>query len=621
MRKRSFVTWATAGVIMLMTASVHAVIYTVTNNNDSGPGSFRQALLDADASGGNDYINFQDVGTITIASSLVINDGNLYLGNSNQSIEVTIDAHTTGFDALVVYGSNVVIRNLAFVRTSSPVVSGTAIDIRSDFVYVVGCRVGTDWGDSNDSNFYTGINVQGTAVDSVQYARIGYRLGQADERCIIARNVTGIRSVYTANLMIANNYIGLNSSGDTEMATSYGILLDNGTVQALVGSFLPTVERNVICGTNTGIRISGAGAASYGNSITAVWMNVHADGTPAGSHNFATDILLDSGAEGNFIGRPGSSGSAGNLIYGAYIAVSGTAHHNAIMGNTLIASGSSKVIDLIMAGSNDGHPAPVITAANPGLIQGTGTDTDTIEVFLADRGAGSRGGALQYIGTATVAGSNWSLVPSSLAGGEVITAISTDPSNNSSEFAINVLVQPPTPTSTMTQTFTPTPTSSFTPTCTSSTTATPTPTPTASPTISCTPTVTPTFTHSPTMTVTSTVSPTATMSPTPTTTLMATNTPDNPFLGVGLGGRPALPMPNPARNNMHFIVHLDQPAKVEIMIFNLAGERVARLAANLPAGHGQTLTWNCGQVAPGMYTVQVLKDGRKTGTLKVAVVH
>jgi hypothetical protein len=50
---------------MLMTASVHAVIYTVTNNNDSGPGSFRQALLDADASGGNDYINFQDVGTIT----------------------------------------------------------------------------------------------------------------------------------------------------------------------------------------------------------------------------------------------------------------------------------------------------------------------------------------------------------------------------------------------------------------------------------------------------------------------------------------------------------------------------------------------------------------------------
>lgn len=601
-------------MVVLLGASVYGDNFRVENNLDSGAGSLRQALADADASPGYDSILFDDVGTITIASSLVINGNYLFLGNTSSSIQVTIDAHTTGFDALVVYGSNVVIRNLAFIRTSSPLVSGTAIDIRGDYVHVVGCRVGTDWHDSSNSNFYTGINVQGTVSDPAQYVRIGYRLGQADERCIIGRNVAGIRSAYTTNLMIANNYIGLNSSGTSELNSSYGIIMDHGTVQALVGSFLTALERNIICGINTGIRISGTGASSYGNSINAVWMNAYADGSPS-SLNFQNDILLQSGAVGNFIGRPAAAGAAPNLIYDAYIAVSGTAQHNAILGNTLVAEGTSEVIDLVLSGSNDGQAAPIITTVNPGIIAGTGADGDIIEVFLSDRGAGNRGGALHYLGTTTVTGSTWSLIPAGLVGGEFITAIATDSYNNSSEFALNVMVQHPTPT--MTPSFTPTVTATVTPTLSATTSVTVTPSPTSSTTPTSTPTATisATSTVSATITVTSTISTTSTISPTGTVSPTVTRTKT-----TIMDGEVVLPVPNPARDEMRFILSLEEAAKVKLDIYNLSGERIGQLQNNFGPGEAW-MNWNCREVAPGIYLLRVLINGEEAGVRKIAVVH
>ena len=58
----------------LAAASLPAATFTVTNTNDSGPGSLRQAILDANANSGPDTIAFNITGsgvhTISPASAL-----------------------------------------------------------------------------------------------------------------------------------------------------------------------------------------------------------------------------------------------------------------------------------------------------------------------------------------------------------------------------------------------------------------------------------------------------------------------------------------------------------------------------------------------------------------------
>ena len=52
-------------------APARAADFAVTNNNDAGAGSLRQAIIDSNAAGGTNTITFNaNVGTITLASNL-----------------------------------------------------------------------------------------------------------------------------------------------------------------------------------------------------------------------------------------------------------------------------------------------------------------------------------------------------------------------------------------------------------------------------------------------------------------------------------------------------------------------------------------------------------------------
>ncbi len=66
-----------------------ALTYTVSNINDSGAGSLRQAITDANAHAGSDTITFTVSGTITLASSLPNITDHLTINGTGQSVTVS----------------------------------------------------------------------------------------------------------------------------------------------------------------------------------------------------------------------------------------------------------------------------------------------------------------------------------------------------------------------------------------------------------------------------------------------------------------------------------------------------------------------------------------------------
>ena len=173
-------------------------IFTVTNTSDSGPGSLRQAILDANANTGVDTITFA-IGatgsqqTIQPASALpVISD------------PVLIDGWSQG-------GSG---------YTGSPLIE------------INGALAG---------NNIIGLNI--TAGNSTVR-------GLVINGFIGGSFTAGIRLQTGGNNWVYGNYIGTNFAGDTRVANQRGIWIDNGSSNNRIGtnadSVDDTAERNVI---------------------------------------------------------------------------------------------------------------------------------------------------------------------------------------------------------------------------------------------------------------------------------------------------------------------------------------------------------------------------------------
>jgi surface protein len=161
---------------------------------------------------------------------------------------------------------------------------------------------------------------------------------------------------------------------------------------------------------------------------------------------------------------------------------------------------------------------------------------------------------------------------------------------------------------------------------------TPTYTATISPTVTPTPTASPTTTSSATATSTPTANPMATSTATPTanpvteftttyttTTIPTmTSTPD-PLTFIDLNWKNALAYPNPAKDEVRFLLHLSNDARIQIDLYNIHGERVGQLREDRTAGRGQVLTWNCSGVSAGIYLAKIKINGVIREVLKVAV--
>lgn len=291
-------------------ATTRGATFTVSNANDSGAGSLRQAMLDANTAGGANLIRFQIPGTgpftITLASALpavtspMTIDGATQTGYSNQPL-IELNGASAGVEAIGIRltSSSNVVRGLAINRFATD-------GIRSESV-----------GNTFQGN-HIGIDPSGTIVRANgQYGIFvlgGFSnvIGGASSaaRNIIGGNDTGVYLLNSFGNVIQGNYIGASVSGSGDVGnTNNGIAVYNSSDNLIGGP--SSAERNIISGNNgSGINLNTAGAT--GNLIQGNYIGVNASGSASLSNN-ADGITLNDAA-GNRIG--GTISGAGNVISG-----------------------------------------------------------------------------------------------------------------------------------------------------------------------------------------------------------------------------------------------------------------------------------------------------------------
>jgi hypothetical protein len=279
-------------------------VFVVTNTNDSGPGSFRQALLDANATSGTDTINFSvgsGLQTIVLQSDLpvisdpIIIDGTSQPGYSGAPlIEVTRLSGFGSHAVLSITAGNSTVKGLVINRSTN-----TAIALLNNG----GNRVEANYLGTDVSGTLRLGNSNGIVIFSSSNNVIGGTTPA--KRNLISANETGIaiNDAASSGNLIQGNYIGTNAAGTAALGNgSNGIRIVTNTT---IGGTAPGAG-NLISGN--GLAGIGMGA---GNVVQGNFIGTDVSGMNAISNG---ESGIETSNPNNLIG--GSSPGARNLISG-----------------------------------------------------------------------------------------------------------------------------------------------------------------------------------------------------------------------------------------------------------------------------------------------------------------
>jgi hypothetical protein len=319
-------------------------IFTVANTNDSGSGSLRQAILNANAAPGLDTIDFAIAGsgvhTIVPLSALpAITDAVTIDGTSQPGFTTTplieIDGASAGAaNGLAVTGGSSTIKDLVVNRFQY---FGIALESNSNIVE--GCWVGTtNTGAAAAGNGFSGIFVNGNSNT------IGGTIA-AFANVVSANGFHGVQlQSGAADNIVEGNFIGTNAAGTAALGNSYdGLTLFLGANTNVIGG-LSASAANVISG-NDRANISVLSPGTTTNFIEGNKIGTNAAGSaavaptslpPAGSTH-GIGVWLLGGATDNLVGGTASGASnqiSGNATNGVQIDGSGTSG-NVIEGNNI----------------------------------------------------------------------------------------------------------------------------------------------------------------------------------------------------------------------------------------------------------------------------------------------
>ena len=375
------------------------IIAAVTTTADSGPGSLRQAILDANAlSGATVTIDFaipgSGVQTVAPLSALpaitnaVLIDGDSQPGYSGTPLIEISGSEAGGGDGLTITGSAVTVRGLDITNFSQGAgIHLTGTGATGDWIY--GDFLGTD-----PTGTRALPNQEGVAIDA----------GASDNT--IGTNGAGVNDAPEQNILSGNVFAGVWITGQ-------------GT------------SGNTVAGNLFGTDLTGT--AALGNAQSGVYV---AGG--ASSNTIAGNLITDNSGPGVVVGSRSDDLSVGNAIT-----------DNRIYGNTgqaidLGDDGVTYHATATRVGPNNYQNFPIIVSTASGQLEGWlgGSLPDTtfrVDFFAsATFGPRSAGEAEDYLGSLQVTTDSqgqavFDVPYSPPAGLPVITATATDPQGNTSE--------------------------------------------------------------------------------------------------------------------------------------------------------------------------------------------
>lgn len=372
---------------------------TVTNTNDSGAGSLRQAMLDANGNAGMDSIQFNISGggphTIapltalpSISGDLII-DGytqlssrpNFAASGSNASLRISLDGSSAGGNNLLsVTSGQLNVRGLNLRNAGS---AGVAFPGGSNHT-VEGCFIGTGIDGTGD---------QGNAGNGVTGAANGVRIGGPGlhQRNVISGNNAAGVNLTGNNWLVQNNVIGTAADGTTPLANVFGGVVGAGTGGRIVGN-----------------RIRNNSTRGIGLPAPAVQVEISANQVFSNA-----GLGIDLNNDGLTLNDPDDADTGPN----------GLQNFPVLSGVTSLANGNLRV-----EGTLDRPTGSALTVR--------------IEVFQSTNCDGTHGEGEVFLGSGTlnlVAASpeafSFDIPDVSLAAGSVITATATSSAGATSEFS------------------------------------------------------------------------------------------------------------------------------------------------------------------------------------------
>jgi hypothetical protein len=371
---------------VMMTAPLQT--FTVTNTNDSGAGSLRDAITSANQNAGADAISFNIAGggtqTINLLTALPLVNGALTIDGMTQNPQATtppieLNGAGAGLSAtgINIFSGNCTVRGLVINRFDS---LGVALGGGNN--HVEGCFIGTNAaGNAAQANGDDGVSISLSSNNTV-----GGTVAAA-RNVIGGNNSNGVAILGpAAGNLVQGNYIGTNASGTAAVGNAgdgIGLVSASNTVTNTSIGGTAAGAGNLISGNNgSGVQFFGVGT---GNLIQGNLIGVNASGTQPLGNVILGVVITD--ATTTTIG--GSVATAANVISGnngdGVRINASTATNNVVKGNR-IGTGP----DGTTAIANVGDGVSVLNAASSNTIGGAAGEGN---IIAFNNGAGVRIGS------------------------------------------------------------------------------------------------------------------------------------------------------------------------------------------------------------------------------------